>query len=489
MHYDDGAKFVGGSVNSLRGLRGAGLIGAAWLCGVIVPSYGQAANTAQFPRGQVIDAVACKLDPGQSYALYLPSSYTPAKLWPIVYLFDPGAEGGLPVQLYREIAEKYGFVIAGSNTSRNFGSDTSRSMTAIWQDTHSRLALDEHRSYSSGFSGGARVAGSMALGCSRCQIAGVIAHGAGYPTGRRLDAKDALFYFFAIGEEDFNWPEVVAIRREREDADLAYRVEVFSGSHQWAPPEVMEQAIEWMILKAIQARNQVRDGAFIDRAWLRAQQDASDAEKRNDAIARLSAYRALVSDFKGLKDVAPYQSKLADVKRSAELKAALKKERDLINEQVSLESEISTKLETLVEGKVKDPTTLQRGIEQAMSRLRDQSTRGKSEEKRRVAARALYAVWVQGIEMGQMQVESRHFETAELCFSLMSAVNDNPWPILLLAETHTAQGNRKQAIKDLREAVRRGLKDPKKLDKDDKLQALKTDAEFQKIVEGLKSNK
>jgi hypothetical protein len=52
-----------------------------------------------------------------------------------------------------------------------------------------------------------------------------------------------------------------------------------------------------------------------------------------------------------------------------------------------------------------------------------------------------------------------------------------------------AKGDKKQAIKDLREVVRRGMKDPEILEKDDKLQGLKTEAEFQKIVEELKRPK
>jgi dienelactone hydrolase len=451
-----------------------------------MPALGQTPGAPSLPTGRIIDSVVCERDAAESYALYLPSAYTLGKPWPIIYLFDPGADGARPVNLYKDIAEKYGYVLAGSNTSRNFGGDSSRSMTAIWQDTHFRLALDERRTYTSGFSGGARVAGSMALNCARCQIAGVIAYGAGYPSNRKLSEKDPLLYFFAVGDEDFNWSEVVSLRREREDAGLAYKVDVFSGGHQWAPVEVMEDAIEWMTLKSMQAGSLVRDAAFIDRAWVRAQQAADNAEKSNDAIARLGAYRVLVSDFRGLKDAAAYDTKLAALKKSAELKAAFKSEADEVSEQNSLEAEISPKVAALVEGKVDDANGFQRNVEQAISLLKDRSKRNKNEEKRRVAARALFAVWVQGIEMGQMQMESRHFEKAELSFQLMSQVNENPWPLLLLAETHASQGNKKQAVKDLREAVRRGMKDPDRLEKDDKLQSLKSDPEFQKIIEGLK---
>jgi hypothetical protein len=49
--------------------------------------------------GQVIEKVLCARSPGESYALYLPSNYTPRKLWPILYAFDPGARSRIPVTL------------------------------------------------------------------------------------------------------------------------------------------------------------------------------------------------------------------------------------------------------------------------------------------------------------------------------------------------------------------------------------------------------
>ena len=64
--------------------------------------------------------------------------------------------------------------------------------------------------------------------------------------------RTSCLYFFAVGDQDFNWPEVMTVRREREDQGLPYRVRVFPGTHQWAPAPVMEDAVQWLILKAMQ---------------------------------------------------------------------------------------------------------------------------------------------------------------------------------------------------------------------------------------------
>jgi hypothetical protein len=437
------------------------------------------------PRPGQIEDVVCAADPTQTYALYLPSGYTPAKRWPMIYFFDPGGRGGRPVELYKEIAEKYGFVIAGSNNSRNFSGDQSKSVTAIWKDTHQRFALDEQHTYTSGFSGGARVAGSMAFSCLPCSIAGVIAQGAGYPLGHS-QASDKLLYFFAVGDEDFNWPEIIAVRREREGRGLPYRVRVFSGPHRWAPVTVVEDAVRWLRLKGMQAGDLPRNQDFIDRLFRETQGEADDSGKKNDLIAQVNAYRSLVSDFAGLKDVSELEKRLTTLKESRALKAALKSEQAQIDEQMALQNEISPKLHAYVNGTGEDLTALRSEVLQAMRSLKDQATHSKDEGKRLIASRAFGGIWVEGIETGQRELESRHFDKAEAYFEVMSQAGDEPWPALLLAETHASAGKKKQAVKDLQEAVRRGLKDADVLESDDKLQILKAEVEFQKLVESLK---
>lgn len=459
------------------------------ICSALQSAQPQAAKTpTDLVAGQLIETMICDGDSTESYALYLPSSYTTTKRWPIIYAFDPSARGERPVKLYREIAEKYGFVIAGSNTSRNFSKDEAKSMSAIWEDTHSRLQLDPRRIYTMGFSGGARMAGAMALGCKKCEIFAVIAHGAGYPTSR-ASADDGLLYFFAVGDGDFNWSEVTTIRREREEKGQAYRVRTFTGSHQWAPREVMEDAVVWMKLGAMRLGREAKDDTFIDGLFRRTQAEAQKAEKMHDSIAQLLAYRSLVSDFVGLRNVSEYEIKLANLKKSVELKTALRKEQEEIDEQAAFENRISPKLKALAEGSAEDSVGLGNEISGEMAMLKRQKMQAKTEEQRLVATRAFAGLWADGIENGQMEFESRHFDRAAACFQLMSGVSDEVWPVLLLADARTAQGKNKQALQSLHEAVRRGLKDPEVLEKDDNLRALQSQAEFKKIVAELKGNR
>jgi hypothetical protein len=185
--------------------------------------------------------------------------------------------------------------------------------------------------------------------------------------------------------------------------------------------------------------------------------------------------------------VAEAEKKLAVLKKSPALKAALKKEQEQIDEQSASETEVSAKLHAYMSGRADDEAALASMIVQAMHQINDQAEHSKNEAKRLVAKRAFGGLWVAGIESGQEELESRHFEKAEACFELMSKVSDSPWPVLLLAETYAAEGNKKQAMRQLKEAVRRGMKDAEAIESNDRFQILKADPEFQKLVQTLKA--
>src|SRR5207253_6401651 len=87
----------------------------AMLCGC-----GLAAHAQTPAAGTVHASVPVAADASNSYALYLPSNYSTAKHWPLLLIFDPSARGEVPVKLFHEAAERYGFILICSNNSRNF---------------------------------------------------------------------------------------------------------------------------------------------------------------------------------------------------------------------------------------------------------------------------------------------------------------------------------------------------------------------------------
>src|SRR5579871_1171926 len=139
-----------------------------------------AACAQDLPRGKIIDDVKCAADASQSYTLYLPFNYSADRTWAVIFAFDAGGRGRRGVERLQAAAEKYGYIVAGSNNSRN--GPWQVSMTAaqtMTRDVVKRFSIDPHRMYTAGQSGGARVAMKVAIDTG--QISGVIASSAVYP--------------------------------------------------------------------------------------------------------------------------------------------------------------------------------------------------------------------------------------------------------------------------------------------------------------------
>jgi poly(3-hydroxybutyrate) depolymerase len=286
---------------------------------------------ADLPAGRIIDTVPCASDPSQSYALFLPHDYTPARSWPVIFAFDPGARGRTPVERYQIAADRYGFVVAGSNNSRNGSPDTGKAVDAMTNDVMSRFAVDPHRVYVAGMSGGARVAFSVALG-SNGHVAGVIASSAGYPD--ETMRKALPFPVFATaGTDDFNHLELRHLDRA---LTTPHRLAIFQGGHVWLSSELAVEAVEWLELQAMKSRLKPRDDAEIDRIYASrlaavgagaADPPSPQASARQDKETFLRL-RAIADDFAGLKDVKAVADRADALARERAVRAALKQEDD-----------------------------------------------------------------------------------------------------------------------------------------------------------------
>lgn len=289
-------------------------VAALWWAG----AAGAAAQALQ--RGTVIERVECADDPAQSYALYLPTAYSPERKWSLLLVFHPAARGPLMVEKFKVAAEHYGYIVAASNNSRNGPYAVSGAAAqAMSTDVSRRFSVDPQRLYLAGMSGGARVALGIALGGNI--VAGVIASSAGYPDSRPR-ASVGFAVFGTAGTEDFNYLEMRLLDRKLSSPHL---LAVFPGGHTLPPDDVAYDALEWMELQAIQSGRRGRDDTLVARI----------AEKRRARIAASTEVtetvyllRALVADFKGLADVSAEAARLDEMTRRSDVKKALARDRD-----------------------------------------------------------------------------------------------------------------------------------------------------------------
>ena len=290
------------------------------------------AQQQQLPPGKIIDEVQCAADPAQHYALYIPSTYTPGKPAPLILAFDRGRR---PVEQYQAAAEKFGYIVAGSNVSRNGSWAVSMGAAqAMSGDVLSRFHIDPKRIYTAGMSGGARVAMGVAMNAPGA-VAGVVASSAGYP-----DSKPRKTLPFAVfgtaGNEDFNWLEMRSLDHA---LTTPHRLAIFDGGHVWLPSELAVEAVEWLDLQAMRSGRLPRDEARL-QAMITARQTKADAIP--DEYRRYQALEALAADFAGVREVKLTKSKAVRDARKKE-DAEEYQERRLLGDILGWERELQNR--------------------------------------------------------------------------------------------------------------------------------------------------
>jgi tetratricopeptide (TPR) repeat protein len=402
--------------------------------------------------GQTDNHRVCTAHPDQTYALYLPSSYTPTKKWPIVYAFDPSARGDRPVDTLKAGAEKYGYILAASNNSHNGAwAPEIEAAQSVSDDTHTILSIDDHRVYFTGFSGGARVAGRIAQLC-RC-AAGVYLNGAGFPSGTSPSSKDSAFPVFAtVGNFDFNFPEVTRLDEALATAGYSHFLRYFEGPHQWAPSEVAEEALAWFRLLSMKKNLTPRDPDFIAAQRETELARAKSFEQSGNLFYAFREYNQAIAIFDGLADVAPFREAAAALASQKDVREGHKRQEHDFEDQKTLIADITGAMANF-RTNTTDLAGEVSATKQKVSSLREASTHEKKPEKAIVLKRAVADVFVQAMETGSDRIDAKEYSLAKNYYVLATeAMPDSPNAFRTLAICQAMENNRKAALESLRQA-------------------------------------
>jgi len=289
--------------------------------------------------GKVHEHISCNANTLLTYALYLPSSCTGRfdrspghRRFPVILAFDPAGDGSVPVKRFCSLAEKYGFILAGSNDSRNMQSpgESEAVVQAMFDEIESRLPIDTSAIYVMGFSGGARVATAAAM--YRPVIKGVIGCGAGFPSG----VQPPLYkfdYFGIVGLGDFNLTEMVALDNTLARMNFRHFIFEFDGIHGWPGKREVEKAWNWNVFNAVKDGRLKRNDSIIKifSESMTADYDSLLKQGRLMYARQNLAFR--ISCLDGMSDIASLKSSLNALEASARYKNEMKTFNDILEKE------------------------------------------------------------------------------------------------------------------------------------------------------------
>ena len=431
--------------------------------------------------GKIIDRVPVEADKTQSYSLYLPSKFDGKTKYPIIYAFDPGTRGKTAVQVFSEAAEKYGYIVVGSNDSRNglSGDKLMPIFNNISYDTHRRFSIDDSRIVMAGFSGGARVASIFAYSC-KCAFA-VIGGGAGFWQGVEVN-KLPFIYFGTAGYDDLNYFELRSLSGKLFAAQATYRVEFFDGPHQWPPPSLAETALAWIELQAMRSNRRAKDDAFIERSFQERTGAADRFLSEKKFIEAEAAYRSIVSDFAGLKETSTQIEELKTIASSTEFKKALRSERDEADDYERRSNELYGFAQNLRNTETRQETLRQ--IQTLADGVRNRAEAKEDSSSRRTSRRILDGIYISSVEFSSAALESKaKIDEAMNMLELADAMRPkNAYVNYLRALLFASDGQKRKAIDALSKSVEFGLKDRARVENDKRFESVRNLPEFQSIL-------
>ena len=431
------------------------------------------------PTGQVVDSVVCLHDPAQSYALYLPKGYRSDRLWPVLYAFDPAARGRVPVVLFREAAERFGYVVVGSNNSRNGPAEpVFKAIEAAWIDTHDRFAVDPKRIYTTGMSGGTFPA--LTLGVQKA--AGVIACAGALDADRLGPNTTAVDWLGIAGSADFNYTSNKVMAHTLAERGVVARFETFDGGHGWPPEDVAARALEWLELSAMRKGTRPADTAFIDAYRERGVMRAGSAAKNGRFDDAAEEYAALARELHGLRNVDDLESEARRLRETPEAKNDRKREAKLDEDDREETRRLFMLVRTLQSQGALPPEKIHVS---ARHELGDRIQRLKRDresanaDRRIVAGRVIDGFRVSALYDGMEQLAKGRPTAARVALEFcVEAQPENAYSRYELARAHAALQDKIAALAELRRAVAGGYRDRERILNDPEWALLQRDPEY-----------
>lgn len=428
-------------------------------------------------KGVVIDSVVCADDPSQIYSIYLPSKYDTLKKWPIIYFFDPHGVGNLPVLLYKDLAEKYGFIVAGTYNSKNGMQWESSEAAArsFMKDTRLRLSLDNSRLYTCGFSGGAMVASMVAI--SEGGIAGVITCGGSMP-GDHPPLKQPFSYMSIVGEKDFHYVSVKQLDGLLDSTSLTHQFIVFNGKHQWPPMSCIEQAFQWLDADAMRTKAIPKNDSIVKSICDGFIKEAEGWNKRRNTVQEYYSYKKLTNFLNGLDDVSKYSEKAKQLQNTDALKRYFKEEGALEAEESQKMEEFKSHLSQM------DQAWWDNKIADMKKVIKKDTTSPMALQSERMLSYLSLVMYMEA----SGEYNARNYPAASYFVGLYAMVDpQNPEHSYLSACLDMTDHNSAKALEMLQNAVKLGFSDTRRLQKDSNFVMLHDMPEYKKLLKEMVS--
>lgn len=225
------------------------------------------AQEISLKKGMVVDGLQINDSISETFAVYLPTTYSNKKAWPVIFVFDPQGRGKTATQLFRLAGQEQGYIIAASN---NINSEDSllnnlKVGTRLMARVFDLFSVDGNKIYTAGLAEGAEVA--SAIPAIYNNIQGVLAVGDIWLNPDFVNKNNELIFLGLVGVRDFRLykleESIKFLNRIGHKASL-YK---FDAAHEWPNSSVISYALGNFTLQEMAKNLQARDSLLVESLY------------------------------------------------------------------------------------------------------------------------------------------------------------------------------------------------------------------------------
>ncbi|MDC8006214.1 hypothetical protein POV27_19330 [Aureisphaera galaxeae] len=437
-----------------------------------------------FEKGKVIDNVPVS-GTDESYALYLPKNYDPNTLSSAIFIFDPSAQGKQGVSLFVEAAERYNHILICSNQTRNHIKNNFDIINRLFNTVFSTFNIDENQVYTAGFSGGSRLASTVAVLTNK--IEGVIACGAGLsPTPDHTPNPSHSFsYVGLVGALDMNYHEMYNTQVFLQKMNLENELFTNDDPHKWPEPSQLAKAIGFLELQAYKKNRKPKNDALIQLLYEEWYLDGKRAEGNSDFPKAVEEYERLKRNFGRYYNLDSITQRIARLKKSKEYKRQEKLRGTIEGEEERVKMVFFDRFQREISAKTLPKKW--KWWEKEVQKLREDYSEASDAALKQLGARVENMLFAAAIETANNKLIEKDVEKAIYCHRLLEIFSpEAPYPQFLLAKDYALLNDKTKMLEHLYSAKEKGLSERKYIDGEDAFQRFRNDREFTEFVNGLK---
>lgn len=201
-------------------------------------------NKSESPSGKIINGV--------QYMMYIPGGIDQGKKYPLVVAFSPNADAASMINTWKNVSEKYKWLILASKESQN-GADMKKvcdNHAGILRFIIVNFPVDSDKIIASGFSGGGMQSHGFVMYYPKLIWAVVVNTAMIHESFR--GGKEAYFYprnklaVFLASPDDFRYDVMKGDQSFLQGIGWKTKWIEFKGGHTMAPDEAYQQAAQWL---------------------------------------------------------------------------------------------------------------------------------------------------------------------------------------------------------------------------------------------------